>query len=113
MTDWEVPATVERVIDGDTVVMATLDLGWHVQLGGEHVRLYGIDTPELNTDEGKAARDFVEALLPPGAEVTLVSHKLLGESDKYGRTLASITLPDGRDLSTLLIQEDYAVPYMV
>ena len=109
MTDWAVPATVSRVIDGDTVVVSA-DLGWHISLTSS-VRLYGVDCPELNTDEGKVARDFVKDLLPDGTPITLVSHKLLGATDKYGRVLGSITLPNGRDLSTVLLETGNAVPY--
>lgn len=109
MGEWAVPATVVRVVDGDTIVVVA-DLGWRINFKTS-VRLFGINAPELNTDEGQAALHFVTALLQPGDEVTLVSHKLLGQTEKYGRVLASITLPDGRDLSTLLLQGDYAKPY--
>lgn len=109
MTDWEVPAKVERVVDGDTI-LAECDLGWHVKLE-TYVRLYGVNAPELATDEGKAARDFVKEQLPVGTPVTVVSHKLLGATEKYGRALASVTLPSGRDLSTVLLETEHAVAY--
>lgn len=109
MAEWAVPAIVHRIIDADTIVV-TADLGWRIQLKTS-VRLFGVNAPELNTAEGQAALHFVQAILQPGDEVLVVSHKLLGNTDKYGRVLASLTLPDGRDLSTLLLQGDYAVPY--
>ena len=109
MTDWSVPATVTRIVDADTIVV-TADLGWRINYKTS-VRLFGINAPELNTAAGQAALHFVQAILQPGDEITLVSHKLLGQTEKYGRVLASITLPDGRDLSTLLLQSDHAVPY--
>ena len=108
---WTVPGTVQRVIDGDTIVMR-LDLGWRVAREQEPVRIYGINSPELNTDEGKVAKAFAESLLPYGMAVTVVSLKLLGQMDKYGRTLAALTLPDGSDFGTRMIQGGYAVEYL-
>ncbi len=108
---WTVPGTVQRVIDGDTIVMR-LDLGWRVAREKEPVRIYGINSPELNTDEGKVAKAFAESLLPQGTAVTVVSLKLLGQIDKYGRTLAALTLPDGSDFGTQMIQGGYAVEYL-
>lgn len=105
MTTWTVPATVTAVHDGDTVTVEA-DLGWHIALTTP-VRLAGVDAPELATDAGKAARDFVATLLPIGAKVTLVSHSL----DKYGRVLGTLALPDGRDLTTVLIDSGHGVAY--
>lgn len=109
MAEWQVPGTVVRVVDADTMIVLC-DLGWRISLKTS-VRLFGVNAPELNTAEGQAALHFVQAVLQPGDEINLVSHKLLGNTDKYGRVLASITLPDGRDLSTMLLQSDHAVPY--
>ena len=41
-------STVTRVVDGDTVDV-DVDLGFHMWLRGERVRLMGIDTPESRT----------------------------------------------------------------
>jgi endonuclease YncB( thermonuclease family) len=109
VADWQVPATVVKVHDGDTLTVVA-DLGWRISLKTS-VRLFGVNAPELDTPAGQASLNFVYALVQPGDEVTLVSHKLLGATEKYGRVLASVTLSDGRDLSTLLLQNDYAVPY--
>jgi micrococcal nuclease len=84
MTEWTVPATVERVIDGDTIAV-TLDLGWEIYKH-DHVRVAHIDAPELKTPEGKLARAYAETLLPVGRKIIVVSHSL----DKYGRALATI-----------------------
>src|SRR5947199_967255 len=62
-------ATVGEWHDGDT--------GWfHIALGFgvfayESIRLAGCNAPELVTPEGKAARDFIVALLPQGSPVVL------------------------------------------
>lgn len=116
---WHYRATICRVIDGDTVV-ALVDKGFkNFQL--EHLRLWGIDTPELRprkgTDEekiaekvaAKAAKARVEQMIG-GKEVIIRTKK----ADKYGRYLAEIFLPD--DLSNTvndqLVEEGYAVEYM-
>lgn len=104
-TEWTVPATVVRVIDGDTVVV-TLDLGWWIYKE-DHVRVAHINAPELSTDAGKAARTYADMLLQPGTAVTIVSHSL----DKYGRALGTITLPDGSDFGTKMLSSGHAVPY--
>jgi micrococcal nuclease len=78
-------ATVERVVDGDTVV---------VRVGGARVRvrLIGVDTPEvvrLGTPVGcfgPEASAHLKRLLPPGTEVRLTYD--LDRADRYGRTLA-------------------------
>lgn len=56
-TVWTVPGIVTRVIDGDTVV-ANLDLGWSTWLIDRHIRLSGINCPEISTPEGVVARDY-------------------------------------------------------
>lgn len=50
-------ATCARVVDGDTYHL-DVDLGFHAGITIP-VRLRGVDTPELNTAEGKAARAFL------------------------------------------------------
>lgn len=104
-TEWTVPATVERVIDGDTTVV-TLDLGWWIYKQ-DHVRVAHINAPELSTDAGKHAKAYAETLLIPGTKVTIVSHSL----DKYGRALGTIVLPDGSDFGDRMLKAGYAVPY--
>lgn len=103
MTTWSVPATVERIIDGDTIVLI-LDLGWHITLTVP-CRVWGINCPEMNTTEGRAARARAVELLPLGSRVMFVSRKL----DKYGRPLGHVLLPDGTSFGDRLVAEGYAV----
>ncbi len=77
-------AAVERVVDGDTII-AKIDLGFGNQCR-EYLRFRGIDAPELDTVEGKKARQFVVSELSKVDHVILTSTK----SDKYGRYLADI-----------------------
>jgi endonuclease YncB( thermonuclease family) len=69
---------VDLVHDGDTVNIK-LDVGFDLTVYAR-VRVYGINAPELATQEGKDARDFARTLLPVGANVKVVSHGW----DKYG-----------------------------
>jgi endonuclease YncB( thermonuclease family) len=105
-----IPAVVERVIDGDTLeVRARI---WLDQVVTTSVRLAGVNTAEVrrapcnaHLAAGQAAKAFVEAL--GLADVTLLEI----EHDKYGgRVVARLILPDGRDLSELLLAEGHAIP---
>src|SRR6266516_1407728 len=95
---YDYPATVVRVVDGDTVHLS-VDLGFYVELHDRSVRIAHIDAPELTTDAGKTAKIYAQELLPVGSRVTLYSHEL----DKYGRVLGTITLADGRDFGQTMI----------
>lgn len=88
MDTWTVPATVVEVHDGDSV-RVLLDLGWHITLTAM-VRIDGLACAELSTPAGKAARSYAEGLLPVGTKITVVSKKLLGSTEKYGRILADV-----------------------
>ena len=104
-----VEAELVRVIDGDT-----LDMRVHIWLGQNVqtlVRLRGIDSPEIRTakcaeerKQGHAARQYLEQI---------IADKPLGLVDvhygKYaGRVVAQVILPDGRDLSDLLVEAGHA-----
>ena len=99
-------ATVERVVDGDTV---------SVRLAGrtERVRLLGIDTPEsIKADTpvecfAKEAAGRLSALLPRRATVRLVRD--VEERDRYGRLLAYVyRQPDGLFVNLDLVRGGYA-----
>lgn len=106
MTVWTVPATVIRVIDGDTVRLH-LDLGWYVHLE-QNCRILGVNAPEKNTPEGKAAASWATQQLTPGLAVTYHSSQL----DKYGRPLGQLTYgPAGTDYGRQLIAAGHAVFY--
>ena len=103
---WRVPGIVVSVHDGDTATL-DLDLGWFLT-NRQPVRVAHLNAPELSTPEGVLARDAARAWLPVGTKVELVSTGL----DKYGRSLGVITLPDGRDFGTLMLDAGFAVPYL-
>jgi micrococcal nuclease len=102
MTTWTVQATVGRCIDGDTF-SCDLDLGWGVWrrevLGApSRVRILGLDTPERGQLGYVEARSALEALLPFGLIVWVISQRL----DSFGRALADVVLLDGRSVRALM-----------
>jgi len=87
---------VVRVADGDTV---------SVTLGREtvRIRLWGIDAPESDQPWGEEATDrATEALL--GQRVTFIWH----DTDRYGRRVCEIILPDGENFNETLVREGLA-----
>ena len=105
MTTWTYPATVERLVDGDTLRLV-LDLGLHIQRT-DNVRIAHINAPELSTDAGKAALAYASTIVRIGDSVTFMSAKL----DKYGRPLGVLTLPNGQDYGSLMLESGNAIPY--
>ncbi len=103
------PASVERVIDGDTVRMRVAI--WIDQELIVSVRLAGVDAPELfrpkcaaEREKAERAKRFVKEFLK-GGDATL--HDI--GRDKYGgRVVARIETQDG-DLSTALVDAGLAV----
>ena len=103
---WAPNATVERVVDGDTI---------DVLIGGrrETVRLIGIDTPESVAPTrpvqcfGKEASRHLEAMLPAGTEITLVRD--IEARDVYQRLLGYVVRSDdGLFVNLELVAAGYA-----
>ena len=100
---------VVDVIDGDTIV---------VQIAGrdEHVRLIGIDTPEVHVTEGEPecqgpeASAFTASLLPPGTSVRL-ERDVVGRDD-YGRLLAYVYAGDEL-VNEAIVAAGYATPLSI
>jgi len=79
-------AVIDRVVDGDTL-RVVIGVGFRTFVR-EKLRLRGINTPELGTAEGDAAKKFVSKLLPKGSLIVLKSHKC--KTDTYGRFVADV-----------------------
>ena len=99
-------ARVERVVDGDTVVLS----------GIGKARLIGVDTPEVFGGTecfGREASRYAKRVLRPGRRVRF----RLGVEprDRYGRALVYLWLGrgDGRFFNALLAREGYAVPLTI
>jgi micrococcal nuclease len=102
---------VERIVDGDTIaVRVTVWLDQDLRV---LVRLRGIDAPELRgrcMSEKERAADAAAALaeLVAGGSVVLTEI----EGDKfYGRIVADVVTPEGRDIAAALVQGGFARPY--
>ena len=112
MTRYEYRAVVKDVHDGDTIVV-DVDLGFRQWVHDEHLRLAGLDAPELNTPAGRDAKAWVVDQLPVGTVVTI--HTELDRDDKYGRKLATLWVrgdgPWGDSLNTQLLLTEHARAY--
>ena len=113
---YEYNATLDRVVDGDTVDL-NIDLGFDVWLQGKRVRLNHVDTPEKRTRDllekhfGNLATKYIEDKLN-NAEYITVETQLDGELDKYGRILGSIYVDEETtSLNVQLIERRLAVMY--
>lgn len=98
-------ATVLKCYDGDTFT-CTVKLGLDV-FKLEKVRINGIDSPEMNTMEGKDAAKFIQKLMQ-GKEVIIDTNH--DDREKYGRLLCKVYL-DGEDIGALLIKKGMAKEY--
>ncbi|MEP7054592.1 MAG: thermonuclease family protein [Actinomycetota bacterium] len=100
-------ATIERVVDGDTVIARRTPGGAKVR-----VRLIGIDSPETvkpGTPQqcyGPEASAYLAAALR-GARIT-ASYEGGGHLDKFGRDLWDIWLADGTFVAGQEVERGYA-----
>lgn len=84
---YQYKAQVKSVIDADTIdVLIDLGFGVHTM---QRLRLYGIDAPEMKTEAGKIAKEYVKSvLLGADASMFVYVRTLKDKKDKYGRKLA-------------------------
>ena len=92
----EFQARVISITDGDTLTVL-------FQKTPVRIRLSGVDAPEVRQAYGSRARQFA-ASLAFGKTVTV---RVLN-SDRYGRKLGTIILPDGRNLNHELVRAGFA-----
>lgn len=97
-------ATVLSVYDGDTMTVAA-DAGFRVTVRVQ-LRLLGINAPEMGTDAGRAARDYLRSLCVP--PLTIRTYKDPG--DKYGRWLADVYSGD-LHVNQHMVDTGHAVAY--
>jgi len=97
-------ARAQRVVDGDTV-MLDVDLGGKVHAYWD-CRMRGYDAPGHRTVPGTKATKALSDLLM-AADLLVRTHK--DENDKYGRYLVEITLPDGRDVATTMVDNGFGL----
>lgn len=100
---------VLRVIDGDTIV---------AEINGQpmHIRLIGINSPELNDKRTRVAclaqkaKEEAQKILD-GQNIYLEKDPTQGDYDKYNRLLAYIFTANGTNFDKLMIEEGYAYEY--
>ncbi len=90
---------VIAVKDGDTIEI--LENGQPLR-----IRLAEVDAPEKNQDFGTQAKKYTSDL-SFGKQVRLIRH----ETDRYGRVVATVFLPDGRSLNEELVKNGFAWHY--
>jgi endonuclease YncB( thermonuclease family) len=83
------------VIDGDTIIIDDV-----------HIRIAGIDAPELDHPWGQRAK-WAMVQLCKGQVVTA----RLRPEMSYDRVVAECTLPDGRDLAAELVRSGLALDW--
>ena len=91
--------TVERVVDGDTIVFNVGDAK------NERVRLADIDTPELDQPWGEEAK----AALKVWAEDRMAKIRIV-DTDRYGRLVATLWI-DGKNINRRLVAKGHAWVY--
>jgi micrococcal nuclease len=110
---YEYRAKVVRVIDGDTIDLR-VELGFHISVE-DRFRLYGIDTPELNSSDPEVrakavlAKNRLIELLPVGLEVRIQTLK--DKREKFGRYLAMVFINDTEYVNGILLSEGLAKVY--
>ena len=102
---YQYKAQVKSVIDADTIdVLIDLGFGVHTM---QRLRLYGIDAPEMRSEAGKVAKEYVKSvLLGADAAMFVYVRTLKDKKDKYGRKLAvlyfdPVSMADDRDESNI------------
>lgn len=104
------------IIDGDTI-RCTIDLGFHITLSNQIIRINSIDAPESRSSD-KIERAYglltkkrvIELLDPLNKEILFISNNK--HADKYGRLLGDFYIPNTTELlSNRLVTEYLAVPY--
>lgn len=111
---WEYPgSTLVRVVDGDTFhaqVTRSLDFGFHVVITPTAVqkfRLNRCNTAPAATPSGTgAAARLVDLLLPAPFHLSSVGPYKFGDE-----WMAELVLADGRNVSDVLIAEQWAAPW--
>lgn len=98
---YEYKATVENVVDGDTVDVS-VDLGFKITTR-QRVRLARIYAPERGRPGYADAKDFVRDVV--------LNKTVMLKVIKWGYYLADVTLEDGRNLSDTLVQAQLAKYY--
>ena len=94
------PATMERVIDGDTLEVTTIRDGEAIR-----VRLLAIDAPEVGACGSEDAARRLAEVVPEGTPDLVVSDPKTAQTDRYDRLLAYVETNQVGDVGALLVGE--------
>ena len=106
---YQYKATITKVYDGDTIT-ADIDLGFNTWRRNEHLRLDGIDAPEMRGGDPAAATAARDALADRILGKELVICTIKDRQEKYGRYLVRIYIGDEL-INDWLVNAGHAVPY--
>ena len=90
-------ARVIGISDGDTITVLTAEKKL------VKIRLWGIDTPETGQDFGSRAKQAASELAF-GKTVKILPR----DTNRYGRTVAEVILPDGRSMNREMVKQGQA-----
>lgn len=113
MAEWTWPdSVIARVVDGDSVdALLTRDIGFEGKVAFPvRLRLNRINADPVKSDKGFRAKARVLAETA-GVRVQIATgkgYKYGAPEGKTGEWMAEIVLPDGRNLSDLLVAEGLA-----
>lgn len=108
-------ATFLEAHDGDTITV-DIDMGMGISVRSRHIRLFGINTPELmgaTKTAAEGARDALKAMIASAKD--MIIETVMDKDEKYGRLLGKIWLKqaDGTWLlaNDEMIKRGLAKPY--
>ena len=111
--DYLYPATIERVVDGDTIIVS-LSLGLDVILEHQWIRLYDINAWEAKGEQkekGLEATKYLEERLKEG-NIEIEIRPEWGQNGKgsFGRWLGVVYV-DGVNVNVEMMEKGHAVKY--
>ncbi|MDP2362967.1 MAG: thermonuclease family protein [Ignavibacteria bacterium] len=105
-------AKIVEVYDGDTCTV-DIDLGLHIWIKGEKIRLVRINAPELKGTErtkGLKSRDHLRNLI---LDKEVFIETIKDKKGKYGRYLAEVWLKESKNkfinINDLMVKDGFAI----
>ncbi|MBB3313840.1 endonuclease YncB(thermonuclease family) [Rhizobium sp. BK196] len=110
--DGPVSAKIIQIIDGDTLLVAATP--WPQQTMEVHVRIRGIDAPEIHSKcteirrAGLKARDALQQMI---SGVSIIQLRGIAGDKYFGRILADVTFANGGNPAQDLLSEGLVRAY--
>lgn len=112
---------ITKVIDGDTIVV-DINLGMSIVLKDQHIRLYGINAPELKKDvdgQGHEAKYYLtNSLKDVKIKLYTINRfsdgRIEDKKDKYGRLLGIIVdKKNDKNFNLDMLLSNHSKPYFI